>query len=84
MKAELLNGLAAAKDKANARANYRDCMATMRTKGWSDSDVKEYGESIAVLMGDDDEKTLALFPAGTYATAADARQGAAAFWGKNK
>ena len=84
MKAELLNGLSAAKDKANARANYRDCMVAMREQGWSDSDVKEYGESIAVLMGDDDEKALALFPAGTYATAAYARQGAAVFWSNNK
>lgn len=80
MKAELLSGLNAAKDKADARANFRDCMTTMRRQGWTDSDVKEYSESIGILMGNDDKKALALFPAGTYTTAEDARAEARKFW----
>ncbi len=80
LKAELLSGLNAAKDKADARANYRDCMAAMRQQGWSDADVKEYSESIGVLMGEDDTAALALFPAGTYANAEDARAEARKFW----
>lgn len=84
MKAELLNGLSAAKDKANARANFRDYMETMRQQGWSDADVKEYSASIGVLMGSDDAAAIALFPAGTYATADDARKGAISFWAMTK
>lgn len=80
MKAELLSGLNAAKDKADARANYRDCMAAMRQQGWRDADVNEYSESIGVLMSMDDQKALALFPAGTYANAEDARADARKFW----
>lgn len=83
MKADLLSGLNAAKDKANARANYRDCMTAMRRQGWTDSDVKEYADSIGVLMGEDDAKALALFPAGTYATAEAARTDARKFWKEN-
>ena len=83
MKADLLNGLNAAKDKANARANYRDFMAAMRREGWSDSDVKEYSENIGVLMAEDDAAALPLFPAGTYATAEDARSDVRKFWREN-
>ena len=80
MKAELLSGLNAAKDKADARANFRDCMSAMRCQGWTDSDVKEYSESIGVLMANDDKAALALFPAGTYPDAESARAGARKFW----
>ena len=80
MKAELLSGLNAAKDKADARANFRDCMSAMRCQGWTDSDVKEYSESIGVLMGEDDTAALALFPAGTYPYAEAARSDARKFW----
>ena len=80
MKAELLSGLNAAKDKADARANFRDCMPAMRRQGWTDSDVKEYSESIGILMANDDQAALALFPAGTYPDAEAARSDARKFW----
>lgn len=75
-----LEHLAAAKSKADARANFERFIAGRRADGWTDSDVAEYRESIRVLMGDDDAAALALFPAGTYATAEQARQGAREYW----
>lgn len=71
-----LENLAAAKAKADGRTNFERFIAARRADGWTDSDVAEYRESIRILMGDDDAAALALFPAGTYATAEQARQGA--------
>ena len=65
---------------SSALEQYRNFIAAMRRQGWSYADVKEYSESIGVLMGDDDKKALALFSAGTYATAEDARTDARKFW----
>ena len=65
---------------SSAREQYRKFIAAMRRQGWSDADVKEYSESIGVLMGEDDTAALALFPAGTYANAEDARAEARKFW----
>lgn len=65
---------------SSAREQYRKFIAAMRQQGWSDADVKEYSESIGILMANDDQAALALFPAGTYATAEDARTYARKFW----
>ncbi len=65
---------------SSAREQYRKFIAAMSHQGWSDADVKEYSESIGILMANDDKKALALFPAGTYATAEDARTDARKFW----
>lgn len=75
-----LENLAAAKARADSRANFDSFIAGRRADGWSDSDVAEYRESIRVLMGDDDVAALALFPVGTYATAEQARQAAREYW----
>lgn len=75
-----LDNLQAAKAKADARANFERFIAARRADGWSDGDVTEYRESIRILMGDDDAAALALFPAGSYATAEQARQGAREYW----
>lgn len=75
-----LENLAAAKAKADARTNFEHFIAARRADGWTDSDVAEYRESIRVLMGDDEAAALALFPAGTYATAEQARHGAREYW----
>lgn len=62
------------------RELYSRYIASRREQGWSDEDVKDYAQSISVLMGQDDAKALELFPSGLYATAADAREGAIQFW----
>ena len=75
-----LENLAAAKAKADARANFEQFISGRRAAGWGDSDVADYRESIRVLMGDDDAAALALFPPGTYATADQARSAAREYW----
>jgi len=75
-----LDRLAIAKAKADARGNFDRFVTGRRAAGWSDSDVAEYRESIRILMGDDDMAALALFPAGTYPTAEQARQAAREYW----
>ncbi len=75
-----LENLAAAKAKADARANFESFIAGRRADGWSEADIAEYRESIRVLMGNDDAAALALFPPGTYESAEQARQGARAYW----
>ncbi len=75
-----LENLAAAKAKADSRANFERFIAGRRATGWADYDVAEYRESIRILMGDDDAAALALFPQGTYANAEQARQAAREYW----
>jgi len=75
-----IENLAAAKARANSRANFETFIAGRRAAGWSEPDCAEYAESIRVLMGNDDAAVLALFPAGTYETAEQARQGAREYW----
>ena len=75
-----LDRLAIAKSKADARANFDRFIAGRRAAGWTAADVAEYRESIRVLMADDDAAALALFPAGTYRSAEQARQAARDFW----
>lgn len=75
-----LANLTAAKAKADARANFERFIDSRRATGWADYDVAEYRESIRILMGNDDAAALALFPAGTYQTVEQARQGAREFW----
>lgn len=75
-----LENLAAAKSKADARANFERFIASRRADGWRDSDVVQYRESIRVLMGNDDAAALALFPPGAYATAEDVRNDARRYW----
>lgn len=75
-----LENLAAAKAKADARANFERFIASRRADGWSDADAAEYRESVRILMGNDDAAALALFPPGAYATAEQARQAAREFW----
>lgn len=78
-----LENLAAAKARADSRANFDNFIAGRRIAGWSEADCAEYAESIRVLMGNDDAAALALFPAGTYETAEQARQDAREFWVAN-
>ncbi len=78
-----LENLAAAKVRADSRANFDNFIAGRRVVGWSDADIAEYAESIRILMGTDDAAALALFPVGTYQTAEQARQDAREFWATN-
>lgn len=78
-----LENLAATKARADSRANFENFIAGRRAGGWSESDITDYTESTRVLMGNDDAAALALFPAGTYQTAEQARQGAREFWTTN-
>lgn len=75
-----LEDLAAIKARADSHANFERFIAIHRAAGWAEADIAEYRESIRILMGDDDTAALALFPAGTYKTAEQARQGAHAYW----
>ncbi len=75
-----LENLAATKARADSRANFESFIAGRRAAGWSEADIADYTESIRVLMGDDDTAALALFPADTYQSAEQARQGARAYW----
>ncbi len=75
-----LENLAAATARADSRANFDRFISGRRAAGWSDSDVAEYRDSVRVLMGDDNAVALALFPAGTYKTAEQARQAAREYW----
>lgn len=75
-----LENLAAAKSRADSRANFDRFISGRRAAGWSDSDVAEYRDSVRVLMGDDDAAALSLFPAGTYQSAEQARLAARAYW----
>lgn len=76
----VLETLAAAKTKADARANYEQFVFAMRAAGWTDADVTEYREAIAVLMGADDAAALALYPPGCFSNAEQARQAARDYW----
>lgn len=76
-----MSRLSAAKEKADARANYAMFIAST---GWSQDDINEYAESTKVLMGDDDAAALALFPVGTYETAEQARSDARRYWANFK
>lgn len=78
-----LESLAATKANADSRASFGNFIAGRRAAGWTETDIADYTESIRVLMGDDDSAALALFPAGTYQTAEQARQGAREFWTTN-
>lgn len=75
-----LENLAAAKSKADARANFDRFIEGRRAAGWTAADVAEYRQSIVVLMSDDDAAALALFPVGTYRSAEQARQAARDYW----
>lgn len=75
-----LSNLAATKARADSRANFENFIAGRRAAGWTEADIADYTESISVLMGDDEAAALALYPAGTYETAEQARQGARAYW----
>jgi len=75
-----LENLAAAKARADSSANFDNFITGRRVAGWTEKDIADYTESIRVLMGDDDAAALALFPAGTYQTAEQARQEARAYW----
>jgi hypothetical protein len=65
-------------EKRRAFAGYQQAM---RNQGWSEADLAEYRESVKILMGKDDAATLALFPAGLYKSADEARADAVRFWG---
>ena len=75
-----LENLAAAKAKADARANFERFIAGRRAAGWSEADIADYRGSIRILIGDDDAAALALFPPGTYATADQAQSAAREYW----
>lgn len=78
-----LEQLAVTKARADSRANFENFIAGRRAAGWSEADIADYTKSIGVLMGADDAAALALFPAGTYQSAEQARQGAREFWATN-
>lgn len=78
-----LEYLAATKARADSRANFENFINGRPAAGWSTADIAEYNESVRVLMGNDDAAALALFPAGTYQNAEQARQGARDFWAIN-
>lgn len=64
-----------------ARENYSRFLAFQRDEnGWTAEEYADYKANIGVLMGKDDAAALALFPAGLYRTADEARQGARDFW----
>jgi hypothetical protein len=65
----------------HARRAFASYQQAMRNEGWSESDLSEYRESVKILMGKDDAATLALFPAGLYKSAEEARADAVRFWG---
>jgi len=48
--------------------------------GWTPEDVEEYRGHISTLMRGTPDEALALYPAGFYANADDARQAAVDFW----
>lgn len=75
-----LENLAATKARADSRANFERFIVGRRVANWTEADIAGYTESIRVLMGDDDAAALALFPAGTYQTAEQARKCAREFW----
>ena len=64
----------------SAREQYKNFVSAQRRQGWTNSDVKEYSESIGILMANDDKAALALFPACTYPDAESARADARKFW----
>ena len=75
-----LENLAAVKARADSHANFDNFISIRRIAGWTEADCVEYAESIGILMGNDDAAALALFPAGTYHSADQARQAVRAFW----
>ena len=79
-----LDRLVKVQDKSNneaqTRRNYKRFIDRMREQGWSDADVSEYGALVKTLMGSDDRESLALYPAGTFASAHEARDSARSFW----
>lgn len=75
-----LENLAAAKAKADARADLEQFVASRQAAGWTADDIADYRKSIDVLMGDDDAAALALFPPGTYLNAEIARCDARHYW----
>lgn len=78
---ERLNAARAKSGSSDAdRANYAALLVKMRDEGWTAQDVADYSAGVRALMAPDDAAALALFPAGTYATADQARQGARDFW----
>jgi len=64
------------------RELYSRFIASMRSQGWTDTDVSEYAASVRILMGKDDEAAMNLFPAGLYLSAEHARSSARECWGK--
>ena len=82
---DLFASLSAAKQQADssaaARENYARFLVYQRdVNGWTPEEMADYKEKIGVIMGKDDAAALALFPAGLYKTADEARQGARIFW----
>lgn len=75
-----LDHLQTAKAKADARADFRQFMASRPSAGWTVDDIEAYRQSIEILMGDDDLAALSLFPPGTYQTAEIARDDARQYW----
>lgn len=63
-----------------ARELFRKFIVKAKRNGWSESDVREYTDSIKVLMGSDDAAAQALFPVGLYPSADAARASAVEYW----
>lgn len=80
-----LDRLRNVKEKADStdsdRRNYARFISDMGEFGkWSEEDVSWYADQIKTLMSGDDSAAMALFPAGIYQSANEAREGARNFW----
>lgn len=63
-----------------ARQDYKRFTDYMRSKGWTDDDVKEYASNIAILFGKDESKALSIYPEGHYKSAIHAMEDAINYW----
>ena len=71
----------AANGKTEAVELYkRFILCARKVMDWSDADISEYLAQAKILMRGSDAEVLALYPAGLYQSANEARQGAIDYW----
>jgi len=83
-----LDRLKAVKQKADIetdhRANYQATLSKFKhLYGWTDTDCREYSDAVRVIMNGSDDEVMALYTAGVFANADEARQSAREFWQHN-
>jgi hypothetical protein len=72
------------KQTDNHRANYQATLSKFKQLyEWTDTDCREYSDSVRVIMNGSDDEVMALYPQGVFANADDARQSAREFWQHN-